>query len=111
MARMKAICLVLFYANVFYPSINQVYATMSEIMKKGDGDKRHTVPAEELRSSSTTGHQVELKEQEGLSQNRQLTWGAPCQQEFAFKKRLGKFIEEKAAENFSRETILGSENY
>ena len=32
-------------------------------------------------------------------------------QEFAFKKRLGKFTEEKAAENFSRETILGSENY
>lgn len=38
-----------------------VYATKSEITKRGDGDKYHTVPAEELRSSSKTGHQVELK--------------------------------------------------
>lgn len=51
-----------------------VYATMSEITKRGDGDKYHTVPAEELRSSSKTGHQVELKKQgEGLSQNRSFT--------------------------------------
>lgn len=70
---------MLFYANAFHLSINKmeilmVYATKSEITKRGDGDKYHTVPAEELRSSSKTGHQVELKKQgEGLSQNRSFT--------------------------------------